>query len=45
MKANVEENTILLCPKIKDISHYARKCCSFDYYNKYFQIRITNKAK
>ena len=45
MKANVEENTILMCPKTKDTSHYARKCCSFDYYIKYFQISIGSKAK
>ena len=44
-KANVEENTILMCPKIKAISHYARKCCSFDYHFKYFQIKIVSQAK
>ena len=45
MKANVEENTILMCPKIKATSHYARKCCSFDYHIKYSQIRIVSQVK
>ena len=42
MKANVEENTILIPPNIKATSHYARKCCSFDYHIKCFEIRITS---
>ena len=43
MKANFEENTILMCLKIKAItSHYARKCCSFDYHVRYFQIIIVS---
>ena len=43
MKANVEENTILMSLlKIKATSHYARKCCSFDYHVRYFQIRIVS---
>ena len=42
MRANVEENTIIMCPKIKAISHYARKCCSFDDHIKYFQVRIAS---
>ena len=42
MKATVEENIILMCPKIKATSHYARKCCTFDYPNKQFHIRIVS---
>ena len=34
-----------MCHKIKAASHYTRKCCSFDYHIKYFQIRIVNWAK
>ena len=30
---------ILMCLKIKSTSHYAIKCCSFDYHIKYSQIR------
>ena len=43
MKANIEENTILMSLlKIKATSHYAVKCCSFDYYVKYSKIRIVS---
>ena len=45
MKANVEENTILMCPKIKATSYYARKGCYCDYHNKYFKIGIASQAK
>jgi len=36
MKANSEENTNLMCPKIRAKSHYAKKCCSFEYPIKHF---------
>ena len=42
MKANIEENTILMSLKIKATSHYARKYCSFDYHIEYSQIRIVS---
>ena len=42
MKANVEENTIIMCPKIRATSHDAKNGRSFDYYIKYFQTRVTN---
>ena len=45
MKTNAEEKTILILPKIKSTSNYVRKCCSFDYYIKYLQIKITSQAK
>ena len=42
MKANVEENTILMCPKIRATSYYAKNLHSIHYHIKYFQIRFTN---
>ena len=34
-----------MCPIIRATSYYARKCCSFDYHIKYFQISITSQSK
>ena len=42
---NVEEDIILMCPKTRATSHYARKCPPFDYHIKYFQIKIDSSAK
>ena len=40
MKVDYEENTFLMYTKSKEVSYYAGKCCSFDYYIKNNQIRI-----
>ena len=46
MKANVEENTILImCPKIQGYITKCKKILFFDFHFKYFQIKITSSTK
>ena len=45
MKANVKENTILMCLKNRATSHDAKKSPCLGHHIKYFQIRVTNQAR
>ena len=45
MKANFEENTILMYTNSKEVSYYAGKYCSFDFHIKNIQIRIVGQVK